>query len=94
MLVVAADEESLTAQAAEKTRRSGAPIRSEGACALLLSADPAEDRLGALTLGEKLSAAPRLLSCGVPETLIRELKNAAPGSRIVLDRLPPPQWEL
>jgi len=91
-LVVAAEEESLTAQAAEKTRRTGTPLRSEGACALLLSADPAENRLGTLELGEETTAAPRLFSCGVPETLIRELENAVPWSRITLDRLTPSKW--
>ena len=94
VLIVGADETSLTSQAAEKLRRSGAPLRSEGACALLLASDPAEDRLGMLRPTGKTADGARLFPCGVPETLAEKLASATPGTRIALDRLKPSRWEI
>ena len=94
VLIVAADEASLTSQAAEKLRRTGAPRYAEGACALLLAADPKEDRLGMLVPTGTTSAGARLLPCGVPEALAEALNSSAPGKRLALDRLEPSRWEL
>ena len=94
VLIVGADETSLTSQAAEKLRRSGQPARGEGACALLLSADPAENRLGTLEPTGKTVDGRRHLPCGVPETLAADLSSAAPETRTSLDRLPPSKWKI
>lgn len=94
VLIVAADEISLTSQAAEKVRRSGAPLRGEGACALLLSPEPERNRLGELLLSGRCGGDTRILSCGVPESLAEKLRVSAPADRIVLDRLPTSQWGL
>ena len=94
VLIVAADETSLTSQAAERLRRSGAPLRSEGACALLLSSDPTENRLGALRSTGRTADGVRLFPCGVPEFLVEKLASATPETRIALDRLKPSRWEI
>ena len=94
VLIVAADEESLTSRAIDILRRTGIPAASEGACALLLSALPEENCLGTLELKRELSAVPRLLSCGIPESFPGQLAAANPASRTELSRLRPPSWEL
>ena len=94
VLIVAADEESLTSRALETLRRTGTPAASEGACALLLSALPEENRLGTLELKREVSEDPRLLSCGIPSALPEKLAAAGPASRTELSRLRPPSWEL
>ena len=94
VLIVGADETSLTSQAAERLRRTGAPTSSEGACALLLVSDPAENRLGTLEPTGKTVDAQRHLPCGVPETLAEKLASATPEARTFLDRLKPSQWKL
>ena len=94
VLIVAVDEKSLTSQAAEKLRRTGAPLRGEGACALLLASDPGENRLGELVPSGKTADGVRLFPCGVPESLPERLAAADPTARTVLDRLKPSHWEL
>ena len=94
VLIVGADEESLTSRTVETLRRSGAPALSEGACALLLSALPEENRLGILETAPGFSDSPRLLPCGVPESLSARLAAAEPGTRTELSPLPPSRWEL
>ena len=94
VLVVGADEESLTSQAAEKLRRSGRPRFSEGAYALLLGSDPAENRLGELELSGVAAAAERCLPCGVPAAFAEKLASSSPAARIALDRLEPSHWEI
>ena len=94
VLIVGADEESLTSRAVETLRRSGAPGAPEGGCALLLSALPGENRLGSLELRPEFSDSARLLSFGVPEDFPGKLAAAGPDSRTELRRLPPPEWEL
>ena len=94
VLIVAADENSLTSRAMETLRRTGAPAASEGACALLLSSLPEEKRLGTLELKRELSGVPRLLSCGIPEPMPGNLAAADPASRTELFRLRPPSWEV
>ena len=93
-LIVAADEESLTARAIETLRCTGTPAASEGACALLLSTLPEENRLGTLELKQEVSEDPRLLSCGIPAALPEKLAAAEPASRTELSRLRPPSWKL
>ena len=94
VLIVAGDEESLTSRAIETLRRTGTPAASEGACALLLSALPEENRLGTLELKQEVSEVPRLLSCGIPESFPGKLAAADPASRTELFRLRPPSWVL
>lgn len=94
VLIVAADEESLTSRAIETLRRAGTPAASEGACALLLSVLPEENRLGTLELKRENSEVPRLLSCGIPAALPEKLAAANSASRTELSRLRPPSWEL
>ena len=94
VLIVAADEESLTSQAAEKLRRSGTPACGEGACALLLAADPAENRFGTLEPTDGAVDAGRLLPCGVPDFLAEQLSSATPETHTALSRLKPSHWAL
>ena len=94
VLIVGADEESLTSRIAETLRRSGAPASPEGACALLLSALSGENRLGSLELSPEFSDSARLLPCGVPEEFPGKLASASPDSRTELFRLRPPVWKL
>ena len=93
-LIVGADEESLTSRAFETLRQSGAPAAREGACALLLSVLPGENRLGSLELSPEFSDSLRLLPCGVPENFPGKLAAAGPDSRTELFRLRPPVWKL
>lgn len=94
VLIVGADENSLNSQAAERLRKSGKPARGEGACALLLSSDPADNRRGALRASGKTADGVRLFPFGVPETLAEKLASATPETRIALDRLKPSRWEI
>ncbi|MBQ7206819.1 MAG: beta-ketoacyl synthase chain length factor [Lentisphaeria bacterium] len=95
VLIVAADEASLTSRAVETLRCGGVPASPEGACALLLAADPGENRLGTLEIGTGTeTAGPRLLPCGVPAPFAEALRTAGPGSRTVLPILAPPVWRL
>ena len=93
-LIVSADEESLTSRTVETLRRSGAPAHSEGACALLLSALPEENRLGILESDPAFSDSTRLLPCGVPDSFPAQMAAATPETRTELFRLPPPVWGL
>lgn len=94
VLIVGADETSLTSQAAEKLRRTGSPAANEGACALLLSSNPEENRLGELVPSGKTAPAKRILPCGVPETFAEKLGAATSETRTALDRIAPSRWEL
>ena len=92
VLIVAADEESLPSRAVEMLRQGAAPAAVEGACALLLGADPAENSLGTLEISSAADASPRLLPCGIPASFAEALASAGPGSRTVLTRLPEAAW--
>ena len=95
VLIVAADEESLTSRAVEHLRRSEPPAADEGACALLLAADPGAGRFGRLVpMRGNSETARRLLSCGVPETLPAALAGAAPGVVVTLGKLAAPEFSL
>lgn len=94
VLIVAADEDSMTSRAIETLRRTGAPAAAEGACALLLSSLPEDNRLGTMELKREISDVSRLLSCGIPETLPGKLATADPASRTELSRLRPSSWEV
>ena len=94
VLIVGADEVSLTSHTAEILRRSGIPVSPEGGCALLLSALPEENCLGILSLSPGFSDSRRLLPCGVPEIFPARLAAAAPGTRTELQRIRPSEWKL
>ena len=94
VLIVGADEESITSRAVETLRRSGTPASPEGACALLLSALPEENRLGILEPSPAFSDLPRLLPCGVPASFPARLAAADPETRTELPRLRPSEWKL
>ena len=94
VLLVAADEDSLTSRAVERLRKKGGSVSAEGACALLLSADPAENRLGTLELSPETGGSPRLLPCGIPVSFAEALAAAGPDARTVLERPPEPVWQL
>ena len=96
VLIVGADENSLTSQAVERLRRSEPPAAAEGACALLLTADPTGNRFGELELvtaktdEQKL----RLLPCGIPTVLPETMYSANALSHIRLVRITPSCWQL
>ncbi|MBQ9335738.1 MAG: beta-ketoacyl-[Lentisphaeria bacterium] len=93
-LIVAADERSLISEAVETLRKSPAPERTEGACALLLSSDPEENRLGHLRLhrnGNQKDG--RLLPCGIPAGFPKQLERSGPEAEIDLARLSAPEWK-
>jgi len=92
-LIVAADEISLTSKAVETLRLSSLPRQPEGACALVLSADPAENRLGRLELSDDADGSERLLPCGIPAGLPGQLAAADPGRTVRLARLTASQWK-
>ena len=93
-LIVAADEESPTSRAVETLRRGESPVSAEGACALLLGADPAGNRLGTLEISSTAGGSSRLLPCGIPASFAEALISAGPDSRTVLQRLPEVVWHL
>ena len=93
VLIVAADEKSLTSEASETLRRSSLPLHREGAFALLLTADSGNRRFGELTL-EGRETAERLLPCGIPAGLPEQLVHSDPNRELVLSRLPVPVWEI
>ena len=93
VLITAADEISMIPNAVETLRQSQFPHRNEGACALLLSADPGENNRGRLELTGKCGTSERLLPCGVPADLPDRLNAAGPDTVIHLERLPVPQWK-
>ena len=95
VLVVGADEESVDSRAVETLRKSAPPLRTEGAFALVLCADPGVARFGKLAT-ERGSADParRILSCGIPETLPEALAGAASGGVVTLRRLAAPEFSL
>jgi 3-oxoacyl-(acyl-carrier-protein) synthase len=92
VLIVAADEISLTSEASETLRQSSAPRHREGAFAMLLTADRANSRFGKLGLcgGEK---AERLLPCGIPAGLPEQLEHSGPDHELTLSRLPASTWK-
>ena len=95
VLVVGADEESVTSRAVETLRKSAPPLRAEGAFALVLTADPGAGRFGRLATERGSSdGTRRILSCGVPETLPAALAGAASGSVVTLARLAAPEFSL
>jgi len=94
VLIVASDEESPISRAVEQLRKTGIPASVEGACALLLSSDPAENRLGTLELSPEEDASPRLLPCGIPDSFAKALACAGPDSRTILPRLQKIAWSL
>jgi 3-oxoacyl-(acyl-carrier-protein) synthase len=94
VLIVGADETSLTSRAAERLRRSAPPAAAEGAFSLLLTADPTENRFGTLEISAEYTADTRRIACGVPEELCAQLSSADADSRSVLRRLPPAKWRL
>ena len=93
VLIVAADENSLNSDAAEKVRTSSLPRYREGACALVVTADPAENRSGRLELAET-DRPQRLLSCGIPADLPEKIADSSPEQTVTLSRLPASGWEL
>ena len=93
VLIVAADEKGVTSEAAETLRRSSNPLYREGAFALLLTADIAENRFGKIELAGS-AAGERLLSCGIPAELPDKIKNSASGKTIELFRLPASDWAI
>ena len=92
-LIVAADEISLTSKAVETLRLTSRPQQHEGACALVLSADPAENRLGQIELSDDADGSERLLPCGVPAGLSAQLSAADPKKTVRLARLTASQWK-
>lgn len=93
VLIVAMDEKSMNSEAAETLRRTSPPEIREGAFALLLSADPKENRHGKLLLdGTEIPS--RLLPCGVPADLAQTIRDSTPGQSVVLSRLPASEWKL
>ena len=93
VLIVAADEKSITSEAAETLRRSSIPRHREGAFALVLTADKAENRFGKIELAGP-AAGERLLSCGVPACLPDQIGNSAPDQTLPLFRLPVSDWKI
>lgn len=93
VLIVAADERSLIPDAMETLRKSAAPEQMEGACALLLSSDPAENRLGRLRLHRDETVSGRLLPCGIPTGFPAELERSGPDREVDLHRLEAPEWK-
>lgn len=91
VLVIAADEKSMTSEAAETQRLSAAPEFAEGACALVLTLDPGENRCGTLILSDAFSSDFRL-PCGIPSGLPAQFADASPDSRLILQRIAPPVW--
>ena len=95
VLVVGADEESVDSRAVERLRRSAPPLRSEGAFALVLGAEPGAARCGRLaTERGSVETARRILSCGIPETLTAALAGIAPGGVVTLRKLAAPEFSL
>ena len=92
-LIVAADERSLIPEAVETLRKSPAPERQEGACALLLSPEPAENRLGHLRLHRDETVSGRLLPCGIPAGFPEEMDRSGPERDVELHRLEAPEWQ-
>ena len=93
-LIVAADELSLIPEAVETLRKSPAPERLEGACALLLSSESAENRLGRLCLHRNENQSDgRLLPCGIPTGFPAELERSVPDRDVDLHRLHAPDWK-
>ena len=83
----------MNSEAAETLRRTSPPEIQEGAFALLLSADPKENRHGKLLLdGTEIPS--RLLPCGVPADLAQTIRDSTPGQSVVLSRLPASEWKL
>ena len=95
VLLVGADEESVNSRAVETLRKSAPPLRTEGAFALVLSAEPATGRFGKLET-ERMSSdeTRRILSCGIPETLPAALAGTAPGDVVTLRKLAAPEFSL
>jgi len=92
ILIVGADEKSLTSEAAETLRRSSIPRHREGAFALLLTADRENSRFG--KLGFYCGGNPdRLLPCGIPAGLPEQLANSGPDHELTLSRLPASTWQ-
>jgi len=94
VLIVAADEDGMIPRAVETLRTDGFPAAAEGACALLLAADPAENRLGTLEFADDPADESRSLLCGIPKSLAAMLETAGPASRSTLRRLRPAAWHL
>jgi len=93
VLLVAADEKSMNSEAAEKMRTDFHPLHSEGAMALVITADPAENRFGRLIPEERTVQADRLLSCGIPADLPEKIAASSPDGTIALPRLAAPNWK-
>ena len=93
VLIAAADEKSMTSEFAETLRRSSPQANREGACSLVLTADPAENRFGSLVLGET-APAERLRPCGIPAGLPDLIRNSAPERTVTLSRLPEVSFHL
>ena len=93
VLIVAADETSIPSHAAEKLRRSAPPRFGEGACALLASADPGENRFGAIRFDEAARGGERLFPCGVPAGFAESLLRGEKTGTAVLGRLASPVWK-
>ena len=92
-LIVAVDERNPNSEAAKLRLVSPPPIRDEGAGALLVTADPRENRLGRFELAETGGGESRLLACGIPEGWPETVAASTPGRRITLRRLAPPRWK-
>ena len=93
VLIVAADEQSLTSDAVETLRKSPVPNRTESACALLLSSVLEENRLGHLRLDRDETVSDRLLPCGIPTEFSAELERSSPERDVTLHRIEAPEWE-
>ena len=76
-------------------RRSAPPLRTEGAFALVLSADPAEADFGKLIPdGRTAENSRRILGCGIPETLPEALAGTEPEGVVTLERLAAPEFSI
>lgn len=95
VLIVAAEEESLTSRAVETLRQSAPPLRAEGAFALMLTAAPADGRFGKLITEERTAdASRRILCCGIPESLPAALAEATAKSVTTLGKLAAPDFAI
>ena len=94
VLIVSGDEKSIISEAAKKLLRSEPPLRDEGACAMVLTTAPEENRFGRLELNATLRQSGRSLPGGVPSELV-ETCSAPDKERIVrLAPLVPPEWRI
>jgi len=93
VLIVAADEKNPNSEAAKLRLASPPPLRDEGACALLVTADPNENRLGRLELADADGGEARLLACGIPEGWSESVSASTTEAVVTLRRLDPPRWK-